>query len=638
MKKIFILFLITPLIISAQTDTLKTSLSEIIISANKTETPYYSIASSVDVITSEEIRKMQSISVVEILKRVPGISIIQQGGYGKLANVFSRGANPNHTLVLVDGIEMNDASSPNNAFDFGGLGIYDIDRIEIVRGPQSTLYGSDAMAGVINIFTKNELQNSKVSLRGEGGSYGLYQTILSASGKISLFDYFISFFKMGTDGFSASNDHYGNKEEDGFFNNGLTSNLSFKLSSSVNIRFGYRFSKNNSELDQNEKLGDDPNFTYKTEEHLFSGIVTINSLNGSWEKILKATLLNRNAKAFDDFDILHPRLYSDHISKSQRVKYEWQNNFRVINNNLITIGFEAESESANTSYFSQSEWGAYESIFPKETFNTTSFYFQDQINIANSFFTSIGLRRDSNNKFGAIVTYRIAPAYFLSETNTKFRATYGTGFKAPSLFNIFDPLFGNPGLKPEKSKGFDFGIDQSIFNGSFDVGLTYFNMKFENMFGYDSNFRTINIAAASSHGIEFYFTANPINSISISGNYTLTNTRDDYKHSSDYGRELPRRPKHQGNFSISYNNDNLINLNASIRFVSTRFDKDFSLFPVERVSLPGYYLVQVSGAYKIFPQLEIFARVENLLNRDYEEVLYYGTAKRSFYLGVSFDI
>ena len=163
-------FLLVQLSVSAQNDSIKTTLSEVVVTATKTETQYYALGSTVTIITSEEISKKQLNTVVELLRSVPGLSIVQQGGPGKLANVFVRGANSNHTLVIVDGAEMNDASSPNNAFDFSSMNTNDVDRIEIVRGPQSTLYGSDAIAGVINIITKRGTDKPQYSFFGEGGS------------------------------------------------------------------------------------------------------------------------------------------------------------------------------------------------------------------------------------------------------------------------------------------------------------------------------------------------------------------------------------------------------------------------------------------------------------------------------------
>ncbi|MEW6194054.1 MAG: TonB-dependent receptor [Bacteroidota bacterium] len=635
---LFTVFLLNSFLLFAQTDTIKTTLNEVVVSANKTETPYYSLASSVSVINSSDITKTQAHSVFDLLRYIPGISVIQQGGIGKLSNSFIRGANPNHALVIVDGIEMNDASSPNNAFDFSTLGTYDIEKIEIVRGPQSTLYGSDAMAGVISIFTKQGTENPNLSFVGEGGSNGFYKAHLATSGKYDFINFFVSANRNGTDGISSSNSSYGNTEKDGFINNGITAKVGFDLSQSGNLQLMYKFTKAESDLDQNEKLGDDPNYIYKTEEQIFSSILHFNSFQGKWEKIFKGSLIKRFGRTLDDYDELHPNTFSDSYNRAQRIKFEWQNNLRVIDNNLISIGLETETEQAYTSYYSESMWGPYESVFPEQSIRTSSIYLQDQINVASSLFASLGIRYDDNEKYGSVTTYRIAPAYFISETGTKLKFTYGTGYKAPSLYYIFDPLFGNPDLKPEKSKGWDIGFDQILENGKINFGVTYFNLKFENMFGFDSNFRTINIAEASSKGVEISASADVLIELDISANYTYTETKDEFNQSSDYGKNLIRRPKHQASLTINYNYDRLLNLNAQVRYIGKRDDKDFNAYPVQRITLADYTIVNLNGSYKLSSYLELTARLENLFDKKYEEVLYYGTLGRTFYIGVNINL
>lgn len=645
-RKLFFALLFLPFLLTAQTDTLKTTLNEVVVTATKTETPYYTLASSVSILSSKDILNKQYSTVVDLLREMPGLSIVQQGGPGKIANVMMRGTNSNHTLVILDGAELNDASSPNNAFDFYALDTYDIDRIEIVRGPQSTLYGSDAVAGVINILTKSGTEIPAYSFSGEGGSNGFYKANLATSGKYGLVDYYFSAIRNGSDGVSASNSKYEkddgtkfrNTEKDGFVNNGATAKIGFDFSEYGKLKLMYKFTKLESDLDQNEKFGDDPNFTYKTEEQIFNASYSLNSFNGKWEKIFRGSLTKKFARGLDEFDALHPTTFSDSYNKSQRVKFDWQNNLRVIENNLITVGVETENEIANTSYYSEGEWGPYESVFPEQSIRTTSIYLQDQINIANSFFASAGIRYDDNEKFGGVTTFRIAPAYYFSETGTKIKFTYGTGFKAPSLYYIFDPLYGNPDLKPEESKGWDIGFDQYLLNGKISFNATYFNIQLENMFGFGPDFKEINIAKASSEGFEIYAASEIFDCLTISTNYTFTETKDEYSASADYEKPLIRRPKHQASLFVSYNYQNKLNFNTQLRYSGERDDKEFYNFSVRRVTLPDYLLVNLSASYKLLDYLTLTARVENLFDKYYEEVLFYGTLGRSFYGGVNISL
>lgn len=632
------IFLLIQFSLSAQNDSIKTIFSEIVVTATKTETPYYALGSSVTIITSEEISKKQIKTVIELLRLVPGLSVVQQGGPGKLANVFLRGANPNHTLVIVDGVEMNDASSPNNAFDFSSLNSNDVDRIEIVRGPQSTLYGSDAIAGVINIITKRGNDKPQYSFFGEGGSNGYFRGNLSASGSYRNFYYAINATRNGSNGVSASSSKYGNKEKDGYKNNFFSSRLGWNFSQDAKLDLIYKFTKAEASLDQNEKLGDDPNFTYNIEQQLFKGGLNLSFLEGNWRQQFSASIIKHFSRTLDLVDQFRPATSSDGYNKAQRTKFDWQNNLHFIKNNLITFGIETETEKANTSYSSTSQWGPFNSVFPEQSLRTTGIYLQDQLNVANSFFASVGLRYDKNQKFGGVTTFRIAPAYFFNTSGTKLKMSYGTGFKAPSLFYLFDPAFGNPDLKPEKSFGWDAGIEQYFEKEKFSFGITYFSLKLENMFGFDSNYRTVNIAKASSRGVEVTASAVNLKNISINTNYTFSETRDEYELSADFGKALLRRPKHQASLTINYNLNGTTNFNFQLRYAGKREDKDFSAFPAQRVALPDYTIVNFSASHRFLDYLELTARIENLFDKQYEEVLYYGTLGRSFYIGVNFNL
>ncbi|NMB81608.1 MAG: TonB-dependent receptor [Ignavibacteria bacterium] len=640
MKKLFFisLFFLQTIYLTAQNDTIKTTLKEVVVAATRTETPFYTIASSVSVIGADEISRRQHNSVVEILREIPGLTIIQQGGPGKLANLFMRGANSNHVLVLIDGTEMNDPSSPNNAFDFSSLSTDDIERIEIIRGPQSTLYGSDAIAGVISIFTRHGSKERIFNLSTEGGSNNFFKTNLNTSGNYKALDYFVSLNRISTDGISVSNSKYGNNENDGFTNSNLSAKLGINLENYGYVKLLYKFTSSKTDLDQSEKLGDDPNYIYNIEEQIFNLSYNLNSFNNKWEKIFRASYIKRFNKSLDDFDNLHQFTYSDSYNNASRIKFDWQNNLRILDNHLITVGIETERERANTSFISESQWGPYTSVFPIESVTTTGIYLQDQINLFNSLFTSIGLRLDKHQKFGSVTTFRFAPAYFINDIGLKIKFTYGTGFKAPSLFYLFDPAWGNPDLKPEKSKGWDLGIEKFYFNNQLTVGISYFDLKLENMFGFDSNFRTVNIAKASSKGVEFYGSILNHNNISANINYTFTETKDLFEGSADYNKQLLRRPKHQASLNINYRFNDAGNLNAGIRYIGKREDKDFSSFPVQRVTLPDYYLINIAASYKVLEYLQLTGRIENLFNKDYEEVLYYGTLGRSFYLGLNLNL
>ncbi len=253
------------------------------------------------------------------------------------------------------------------------------------------------------------------------------------------------------------------------------------------------------------------------------------------------------------------------------------------------------------------------------------------------FFITAGLRLDNHNKFGSQFTYRFAPAFMLWETGTKFKATIGTGFKAPSLYYLYDPSYGNEELKPEKSIGWDAGIEQYFFSQNLTIGATLFYNKFSDMFGFDyTTFKTININQAVTKGIEVFLEAKPVRELNLKANYTYTDARDISQNSSNFDTKLLRRPENKVGLFASYSFIPKANLNAEVIWVGNREDINFSLY--ERTELKGYVLINLAAHYDIFDFLRINGRIENLLNTDYEEVFGYATPGLSFYGGVKFSL
>ena len=634
MKQFFFLII---LLISfqsfGQTDTLNSELTEITISANKYETSLFRTASSISVISSKQISESQNNSVVDLLKTIPGVSVSQQGGTGKLSSVFMRGANSNFLLVMIDNVEINDPSSSNNGFDFSVLQTSDIDRIEIVRGPQSTLYGSEAAAGVINIITKSGKGDPKFSLRGEGGINNFYNGSISANGESSGFNYLLNFSRLQTDAISSIKGK--DFETDGYTNNSGFVKLGYEIMNNLSVSFSYKYSDSETDLDQSEKGGDDPNFTSDLKSHLFSLNLRGTFLDGKWESFVRGSIYTNEINALDEFDFAHPATSSKSNYSGNRLSFNWQNNIKLVDNNLITIGIDHKNDEAESNYHSEGSWGPFDSNFPKTGISTSGIYLQDFITYKN-FSATAGFRYDNNEKFGSVSTFRIAPMYFVKETNTKLKGTYGTGFKAPSLFNLFAPLYGNIALRPEKSEGWDLGFEQFLFNNKLVVGLTYFNMQFEDMLGFDETFKSININEAETKGFEAMLSFNDFYGFSLNTSYTYNETYNvSTPELSD--EQLIRRPKNQLALNLSYNNKNL-NMSITVKNSGEKFDNDFSQFPTARIALKGYTLVDLKAAYSITEFLSLHGRIENLFDEQYEDILFYGTMGRAGYLGFEFNL
>ncbi len=310
--------------------------------------------------------------------------------------------------------------------------------------------------------------------------------------------------------------------------------------------------------------------------------------------------------------------------------------FIFFKNNLITAGAEFELEETSSEYYLMSYLYPpdYASIFPEKSANTFGIYLQDQIKLDESFFGTIGVRYDFQNQFGSVFTYSIAPAYIFWETGTKLKATVGTGFKAPSLFYLYDPVYGNSELDPEQSFGWDAGIEQFFWSADISIGANYFYNKFTDMFGLDSNFKTININKAETNGVEVFAKADLLEGLIIKANYTYLDARDKSEDTQDYNQKLIRRPENKAGMYVSYTWNNIANMNIDIMYVGKRDELDFATYPATRIVMPHYFLINLAAYYDLFSFLRLQGRIENLLDEQYEEIYGYGTSELSFYGGI----
>lgn len=610
-------------------------LSEVVISATKTATPALQVASSISVIDSSEIANRNAFNVADLLKDQYGVYVAQQGSPGALESIFLRGGNSNHTLVLIDGIEMNMPNDPSNTFDFSDLTADNIERIEILRGPQSILYGSDALAGVINVVTKRGYGKPKALLSLEGGSYGTVKGLGGINGSIDLLNYSLTFSKYKTTGFSAASIKYGNTEKDGTNNNNFSSRIGVNFSRNFNINVFYRYNNANTDYDQHGgEYGDDPTYKYKLDESAFRTEGNLSFLNGLLTQKLGFSYF-RNVRKYN-FD---STLYNPYSSRSfydgRKTKFDLQNNLNISDNLKFILGLETEQEKAYTEYYSYTSSYLYENILPLTSLRTSAVYLESQTKFLNSLFGTIGIRVDHHQKFGDKITYRIAPAYIIWQTGTKLKATLGTGFKTPSLTFLFDPVYGNPNLRPEQSIGWDAGVEQFI-NNYLSCGITYFSNSYKDLFGYDENYREININKALTNGVEVFMEINPVKDLKLKANYTYTNAVDKSDNFPDKDQPLLRRPKNKIDLNIDYNFSDEINTNIDLIYVGKRDDKIFTGFSSERTELSTYTVINLSVSYKIFDYISLNGRIENLLDKYYEEVYGYATPGFSAYAGIKF--
>jgi vitamin B12 transporter len=606
---------------------------QIVVTATRNNTPENELGSSLTVITARQIEAMQKTTVLDLLRTVPGLDVVQTGGAGGQTSVFIRGAKSEHALILWDGVEINDPSTPGRSFDFANLTTAGIERIEIIRGPQSTLCGSDAMSGVIQIISKSGEGKTNRFLTAESGSFGAFNERAGLSGRAGKLDYALSASRQDTKGFSASSEKNGNTEADGYGNTAVSGKASASLAKNVHADLILHYVDSHADLDNSGGVGgDDPNSTGKAQQLISRGQVRVSLMGGRWEQTIGFSLSRQERHYRNDIDAGHP-VDSDRSSYTGRmIRLDWQNNLNLFETNKLTFGVETEQEKGESTYHSESAWGPYDSDIAAKTARTTAGYLQDHILLSNQWFATLGVRLDDHDRFGTKATWRLASSWLLQRTGTRLKATIGTGFKAPSLYQLYS-LYGDPSLQAETSTGWDAGIEQPLVGNRLTLDITYFSNKYKHLIDYDNTtWKYLNIGAARTRGIEASALWNPVAPLSLRAAYTFTDAKDVLT-----GLELLRRPRHKVNFMADYHFGKKVNLSLDAEYSGKRQDVDYSDWSYPRVFLDGYLLVNLAAAWDITPRLRLFARVNNLGDVDYQEVLGYGTAGISGFAGIQFS-
>ena len=637
---------------------------DVVVSATKTPVPVTQVTSAVEVITGEELEKRKIKTVIDGLRLSSGVFATSSGGPGTTASVKMRGAFARHTLVMIDGVIVNSPTS--GEYDFANLTAENIDRIEILRGAQSMLYGSDAIGGVISIYTKKGTGQPKVGAFMEYGTFATFREGGNISGAKGPFDFSASVSRWDTSSFSAINYRRGAFERDGFHNTQVSAKLGAALPNDGRAEFNMRWYDSRSSFD-----GFDGAFPANPAD-IFGARSTSRNLilNGTWTQPLttwwttKLTLsqanerlvsrsgpvgFNLNSRQFitpasncfvstcfsqfsSDLEVLNRRL-------------EWQNDFRIGEMVLLTAGYQLRREEGDSPGF----FGA---VQPARNISSNAGFAQAQINLWDRLFFTAGGRHDQYNAFEDATTYRVTGGYNLKETGTRFRGSYATGFKAPTLNDLYFEGFGNPNLKPEKSLSMDLGIEQSLFNGRLQLNAGYFWNRFQNLIQFafgippcpPSAFLQvcpINVADAKTQGWEFGFKVEILKGLEVRGQYTHTLTRafDTATLPFPLGgdKRLPRWPVDQGTVGFTYSPIDALRLNIDYRFVGAR-NNNVANSPSQKLGV--FNVVNLSAYYDVTKNWQAYVRVDNLFNEEYEEITFFGTPTRSVFGGVrmNYDI
>ncbi len=612
--------------------------NSVVVSPTTLPTPADQSASSVTVITGADIESQQWRTVPDALMAVPGLNVVQTGGPGGQTSIFIRGTNSNHVKVLIDGIDVSDPSNPTQSFDFGQLLTGDIARIEIQRGPQSGLYGSDAIGGVISITTKSGEGPPKLTMTAEGGSFGTFNQRVGLSGSQGNLNYVFNvqhFSSTDTPvtplnelapGEQRINDTYDNWTYSTKLGANLTDNFAVNLVGRyTDSRLGFTgedyvdFFPPAPEALQSTQV--DRQFYGRGESvwSLFDGRLKnffgVNYTNSrSWT-------LDPNPDSFN----APPAVAPPTTNLGQRTQYDWRGEAKVAPGQTLVFGLEDKTESLWTN--STGAFNAFGAYTPTTTTAQTgdkAGWVELQSAFADRFFVVSNIRYDDNESFGPHTTWRVAPAFIVPGTETKLKATYGTGFKAPTLTELYvnNPSFmvvGNPDLLPETSKGYDVGIEQPLLHDRLRFGATYFHNDIANLIEGTTDPTTfvstyVNVGQATTQGVEAFAALALSSRVNLRADYTYTEARDDLT-----GLQLLRRPMNKASLTALWKATDRLTVTGQVLYVGSWLD--YNRPGTAELMAPGYTLVNLAANYAVTDRVGVFARINNLLNQQYEDPL-----------------
>ncbi|MFM9852868.1 MAG: TonB-dependent receptor plug domain-containing protein [Sphingomonadaceae bacterium] len=582
----------------------------IIVTANGAPSYPERIGQAITVIERQKLETTQLQSVSDIVSQTPGITVARTGGPGSQTSAFVRGANSGQTLVLIDGVRVNDPSAPSGAYNFGNLLTGNIDRIEILRGPNSVPWGSQAIGGVISITTIQPTQDGAASLRAEYGSRNDTQFVGNISGKAGPVALSLGGGYLRDDGISAA---ASGSERDGYRQYGANGSLRIDLSDDINIAAKGYFSNSRLGIDGGFPFGDS-NRIQRDQQLLGSVSLNARLLDDKVSTRIAYSVSDINR---DEFEPGTPTLQTA-LARGRTQRVEGQADAQLSEAIRLVVGAEHET----TRYAASSEFAP---DLTRASTGITGVFGQLIAKPLDGLTVTGGVRYDDHRTFGGRTTVSANAAWVVG--NTILRASYGEGFRAPSLDELFGPFSSNPLLKPETAQSYDVGVEQTLADGTLRVSATVFRRNSKNQISFSQAFLLENISRARAEGLELGLTLKPTDNLEFTANYTLSDAKD-----RGTGLALLRRPQHSVTASIDWAARDWLKVGAALQSVSDSFDSDFETF--ERTSLDGYTLVGLRAAVPIGETIELYGRVENLFDEKYETVSGYGTLGRNAHVGV----
>lgn len=584
-------------------------LPPIVVTGTRLPVPEDQSPASVTVIDSEDFDQRQIRRVADALREVPGISVVQTGVPGQLTSVFTRGLKSEHTQVLLDGIPINQGLA--GLFNFADLTTSGIDRIEVVRGSQSTIYGPRALAGVIQVFTRRGETEPQTELDFEAGSYDTFREMARSAGKIGAFDYSLGASRLDTDNARPNNQY---RNSDAVANVGYTGN---------NFRAGLLATYSLSDLgDPNTIFAPRPFDNFRTERWLIAPNLDWTPVSWWHHRLIVSDDNERQINDPNEDGFTGPTR-----AVFKRFTIDYQNDLKASDWLTFTSGLFFNDVAAEQ----QRPLVLFGPTLIHDHSKDRAAFMQATVIPVKDLTLVAGGRLDHFNQFGDVWTYRVAGSYRFAPTGTTIHSSLATGFSPPSSQ---DKIFGNNfGLEPEKNRGWDLGVEEALFDNRLKFGATYFHNKLSNVIGFDGQFNTLNLGAARTQGVELSLEARPVDELTIKLSYTYLDAEKTSATdiSQPQGARLPRRPRNEGSALISYLWRQKLRTTIEGHFVNAREEINFG---GPNFDMEDYATVNFAAEYEIDRHCSIYWRVENLTGEHYAEVFGFPALGRAFYGGV----
>jgi vitamin B12 transporter len=586
----------------------------VVVSATRFDIPLDQSPASVNVITSQDLQEKQIERAADALREVPGLSVVQTGTPGQLTSVFMRGLPSQDMQVLIDGIPINQGLA--GQYDFANLTVDNIDRIEVVRGPQSTLYGPRALAGVVQLFTKQGSDTPGIAVSSEGGTYDTFRETLQSNGKIGDFDYSLGASRIDTDNARPNN---------AYRNSSVVSDLGW--SPVEQFRIGTLLMYSESETgNPNSIFNFHPVDHFLTEKWFIAPHIDVH-VSDWWDHKLIFDYDHERQVNNPNFDGFVPGTIFIGPTRAlfERTTIDYQNDLRPSSWLTLTSGLFYQTIKAGQ----ERPFAIFGPKFISDEVQENAVFGQATINIWN-FILVAGGRLDQFNQFGDVWTYRVASSYKIDKTNTTLHSSVATGFSPPSSQ---DKIFGNnPNLNPEKDFGWDIGVEQRFWQNRVIAGATYFHNDLSNVVGFNGLFQTLNLGAAETQGLETELAAQPTPDLTLKASYTYLDAEktDRANIAQLQGARLPRRPRNEVYVSASYLWWTKLRTTIQAKWVNAREELNFG---GPNFDIEDYNFVNFAAEYEVNSHVSVFGRIDNLTNEHYSEVFGFPNLGRAFYGG-----